>query len=56
MHKYVIPAGKKNAGFPLAELSVRNYLKGMKATELYKNTQAKGRGAALGHARFHDFH
>ena len=26
VHGYVIPAGKKNAGFPLAELSVRNYL------------------------------
>ena len=26
VHIYVIPEGKKNAGFPLAELSVRNYL------------------------------
>ena len=27
VHKYVIPSGKmKNAGFPLAELSARNYL------------------------------
>eukprot|EP00966_Prymnesium_polylepis_P024610 567855-Prymnesium_polylepis.1 len=26
VHTYTIPDGKKNAGYPLAELSVRNYL------------------------------